>query len=131
MSGLSALILAARLADLTDTWLEVRCCRGVAFLPLRQLAMDRGGGRLVGERDGCVMRHQQSEHGTGDTECERQWSGHDGGAARYPHAEPGQVAPGKEVIVTAVWAIPWAWAACTPMPSTLRRRRGCGRSARN
>jgi len=47
MSGLSALILAARLADLTDSWLEVRCCRGVVFLPLRRLAMDRGGGRSV------------------------------------------------------------------------------------
>jgi len=44
MSGLSALILAARLADLTDSWLEVRCCRGVAFLPLRRLVMDHGGG---------------------------------------------------------------------------------------
>jgi hypothetical protein len=45
MSGLSAFILAAHLADLTDTWLEVWCCRGAAFLPLRQLAMDHGGGR--------------------------------------------------------------------------------------
>jgi hypothetical protein len=49
MSGLSALILAARLTDLTDSWLEVRCCRGVAFLPLRRLAMDHGGGRSVRE----------------------------------------------------------------------------------
>jgi len=43
MSRLSALIVAARLTDLTDTWLEVRCCRGVAFLPLRRLATDYGG----------------------------------------------------------------------------------------
>jgi hypothetical protein len=47
MSGLSAVILAARLADLTDAWLEVRCCRGVVFLPLRQLAIDHGGGRSM------------------------------------------------------------------------------------
>jgi hypothetical protein len=53
MSGLSALILAARLADLTDSWLEVRCCRGVTFLPLRRLAMDHGGRRDVVARLRC------------------------------------------------------------------------------
>jgi hypothetical protein len=58
MSGLSALNLAARLADLTDAWLEVRCCRGVAFLPLRQLAMDHGGARRVRE----VVAHLRCGH---------------------------------------------------------------------
>jgi hypothetical protein len=58
MSGLSAVILAARLADLNDSWLEVRCCRGVVFLPLRRLAMDHGGGRSVREVVACLRcRH--------------------------------------------------------------------------
>jgi len=62
MPRLSALILAARLADLTDSWLEVRCCRGVAFLPLRRLAMDHGGGRSVREVVARLRCHHCHAH---------------------------------------------------------------------
>jgi len=33
-----AFLLNATLADLSGTWLEIRCCKGVTYLPLRQLA---------------------------------------------------------------------------------------------
>jgi hypothetical protein len=49
MPGLPDVILVAPLGRLADTWLEVRYCRGVAFLSRRRLAMDHGGCRLVRE----------------------------------------------------------------------------------
>ena len=40
LAGMSppAFLLNATLADLSGTWLEIRCCKGVTYLPLRQLA---------------------------------------------------------------------------------------------
>src|SRR5665213_2482645 len=33
-----AFVINATLADLSGTWLEVQCCHGTTYLPLRQLA---------------------------------------------------------------------------------------------
>ena len=49
MSDMARLILATRLVDLADTWLEARCCHGATFMPLRRLVANHGGGRRVGE----------------------------------------------------------------------------------
>jgi hypothetical protein len=49
MPGLPDLILSATLAQLSEDWLEVKCCRGTTYLPLRLLARDRGPNRPVGD----------------------------------------------------------------------------------
>jgi hypothetical protein len=57
MSPLPALILAARLQQLVGTWLEVRCCAGTRYLPLRMLAAEHGAARTVDD----VMRRLRCE----------------------------------------------------------------------
>jgi hypothetical protein len=49
MPGLPDVILAAPLGRLSDTWLEVACCGGTSYLPLRMLARQHGGQHRVGE----------------------------------------------------------------------------------
>jgi hypothetical protein len=41
--------LQAPLWAIDDTWLEVQCCSGTTFLPLRLLARQHGAERLLGD----------------------------------------------------------------------------------